>query len=121
MATDVRSFYDSLAGDYHLMFPDGGSFDAVLSSDNSLPHLRTEDDLAAVLARLVPGGVFLASVRDYDTIVRDRVAGVMPTVHGDGGARRIVGQAWTWADEMRTVAGTPPSAPPPTAHGGGPS
>jgi SAM-dependent methyltransferase len=191
MAADPRSFYDSLAGDYHLMFPDwwahatwqggvldrllrahgvpgaarlldctcgigtqalplaqlgyrvtgtdlsagaveraraeaaargidvrlsvadvrvldvGGSFDAVISADNSLPHLRTADELGAALtavrARLVPGGVFLASVRDYDTLVRDQVAGVMPTVHDDGGARRIVGQAWTWTDEMRTV------------------
>jgi SAM-dependent methyltransferase len=190
-ATDPESFYDSLADDYHLMFPDwwahatwqgdvldrllrdrgvqggarlldctcgigtqalplaqlgyrvtgsdlsagavararaeaagrgidvrlvvadvrvldvGGPFDAVISSDNSLPHLRTEDDLGSALtavhARLAPGGVFLASVRDYDALVRDQVRGVMPTVHEDGGARRIVGQAWTWTDEMRTV------------------
>lgn len=82
-------------------------FDVVLSADNSLPHLRTDADLHAALTAirgcLRPGGVFLASVRDYDALVRDRVAGVMPTAHDDGGARRIVGQAWTWTDEMRTV------------------
>lgn len=79
-------------------------FDAVISCDNSLPHLLTDDDLAAALAairaRLVPGGRFVASIRDYDALVRDRVSGVMPGFVADG---RIVGQAWQWDAEMRTV------------------
>lgn len=82
-------------------------FDVVISADNSLPHLRTDADLSAALTAirgcLRPGGVLLASVRDYDALARDRVTGVMPTAYDDGGARRIVGQAWTWTDDMRTV------------------
>jgi SAM-dependent methyltransferase len=82
-------------------------FDVVLSADNSLPHLRTDADLGAALGAvrrcLRPGGLFVASVRDYDALVRDRVAGVMPTTHGVDGARRIVGQSWTWTDDHRTV------------------
>ena len=82
-------------------------FDVVISADNSLPHLRTDDDLAAALLAirgvLAPDGVFLASVRDYDALARDRVAGVMPVTYTEGGDRRIVGQAWTWTDDHRTV------------------
>lgn len=82
-------------------------FDAVVSADNSLPHLRTEADLGAALRAirgvLAPGGLLLASVRDYDTLARDRVAGVMPTTYEEDGTRRIVGQSWTWTDDHRTV------------------
>jgi len=82
-------------------------FDVVISADNSLPHLRTDDDLGAALRAirgvLAPGGVFLASVRDYDALVRDRVAGVMPATYEEDGSRRIVGQSWTWTDDYRTV------------------
>lgn len=84
-------------------------FDVVISADNSLPHLRTDADLSAALTAirgcLRPGGVLLISVRDYDALARDRVAGVMPAAFNDndGGTRRIVGQAWTWTDDMHTV------------------
>ncbi len=52
---------------------------------------------------LAPGGLLLASIRDYDAILRDGTAGVMPAVHETGGGRRIVGQAWQWAADGRTV------------------
>jgi SAM-dependent methyltransferase len=82
-------------------------FDAVLSCDNSLPHLLTDADLAAAVRSvrgcLGPGGLFLASIRDYDAILRDGTAGVMPALHGTGDERRIVGQAWQWAPDRRTV------------------
>jgi SAM-dependent methyltransferase len=82
-------------------------FDAVISCDNSLPHLLSDDDLSAALAgihdRLAPGGLFVASIRDYDALVRDQVGGVMPGVVNVGGESRIYGQAWQWDEEMRTV------------------
>lgn len=81
--------------------------DAVVSFDNSLPHLLTDADLAdavhSVRGCLETGGPFLASIRDYDAILRDRTAGVLPVAHGTGSARRIVGQAWEWAGDQRTV------------------
>jgi SAM-dependent methyltransferase len=84
-----------------------GRFDAVVSFDNSLPHLLTDDDLAAAIGSvrgcLDAGGVFLASIRDYDAILRDGTAGVQPVMHGSGAGRRIVGQAWQWAADRRTV------------------
>jgi glycine/sarcosine N-methyltransferase len=49
-----------------------GRFDAVLSCDNAVPHLLTDADLdaaaRALAAKLVPGGVLLVSIRDYDTL-----------------------------------------------------
>ncbi|MGH3759278.1 class I SAM-dependent methyltransferase [Actinophytocola sp.] len=82
-------------------------FDAVLACHNSLPHLLTDADLAAAVRSvrgcLDPGGLFLASIRDYDAILRDGTSGVMPVVHGTGARRRIVGQAREWAPDRRTV------------------
>jgi glycine/sarcosine N-methyltransferase len=78
-------------------------FDVVISADNSLPHLRTDADMHAALTSihgcLRPGGVFLASVRDYDT----PTFGVPPISHTDADGRRIVGQTWTWAPDSSTV------------------
>lgn len=83
------------------------TFDAVLSFDNSLPHLLTDADLAAAMTaihgRVRAGGLFAGSVRDYDALVRDRVTGVMPGVVDVDGEARIVGQAWQWDEAMRTV------------------
>jgi glycine/sarcosine N-methyltransferase len=82
-------------------------FDAVISADNSLPHLLTDASLGLALVAirrcLDPGGLFLASIRDYDALVRDGVSGVVPTEYQQDGDRRIVGQAWTWASDRRTV------------------
>ncbi|MPZ83557.1 MAG: methyltransferase domain-containing protein [Actinophytocola sp.] len=93
--------------DVRALPPADRPFDAVVSCDNSLPHLLTDADLAAALRSirglLDPGGLFLASTRDYDAIVRDQVAGVMPAVHDVDGRRRIVGQAWQWSADHRTV------------------
>jgi SAM-dependent methyltransferase len=77
--------------------------DAVISCDNSLPHLLTDSDLSQALASigrcLKPGGLFLASIRDYEALARDQVQGVPPKVDD----QRITGQAWRWAADMRTV------------------
>lgn len=47
----------------------GAGFDVVISCDNSLPHLLTDDDLAMafsqMLACLVVGGGCIVTVRDY--------------------------------------------------------
>ncbi|MET0133554.1 MAG: class I SAM-dependent methyltransferase [Kibdelosporangium sp.] len=85
----------------------GGPFDAVISCDNSLPHLLTDEDLVQALGCirdcLKPGGLFLASVRDYDALIRDQVPGMIPTIREADGRQRIVGQAWKWAEDYRTV------------------
>lgn len=77
-----------------------GRFAAVIACDNALPHLLSDDELLAALhnarTSLQPGGIFLASIRDYDTLAIERPTGVPITVHGCRGARHASGQAWTW-------------------------
>lgn len=79
-----------------------GLFDAAISCDNALAHLLDREDLAtaftSVRACLADGGVFLASVRDYDRSAEERSAGVVPVMYGKPGRRHIVGQSWTWSD-----------------------
>ena len=74
------------------------NFDVVLSCDNALPHLLTDEDLLTAVKsmwdRLNPGGLFLASIRDYDQIVQERPQVMLPRILDDG--NRIVFQAWEW-------------------------
>ena len=74
------------------------NFDVVLSCDNALPHLLTDEDLLtaakSMWERLNLGGLFLASIRDYDQIVQERPQVTLPRILDDG--NRIVFQAWEW-------------------------
>ncbi len=78
----------------------GGIFDVVLSCDNSLPHLLTAPDLQRAVEgmreRLRPGGLFLASIRDYDRHLLARPGGTAPVVVRDPTVSRLTFQTWTW-------------------------
>ena len=80
-------------------------FDAVISMDNALPHLLSDADLAEAVrqmrAKLRPGGTLLASIRDYDALVRDHPAVQGPVFYSDSGQRRIVFQVWDWEGDRR--------------------
>jgi SAM-dependent methyltransferase len=80
-----------------------GGFDVVISMDNALPHLLSEADLTEAArqmrGKLRPGGTLLASIRDYDQLVRERPAAQGPAFYSDSGQRRIVFQVWDWADD----------------------
>jgi glycine/sarcosine N-methyltransferase len=82
-----------------------GNFDAVVCMDNSLPHLDGEDQLVQaatqIRRKLRPGGLFIASIRDYDALVRERPAVQGPAFYVDAGRRRIVHQVWDWIDDRR--------------------
>ncbi len=82
-------------------------FEAVFACDNSLAHLLTEDDrlgaLRSIRTCLVPGEVFLASLRHHDRLSRERPSGVVPVTYTSEGRRRIVGQAWQWSETGGTI------------------
>lgn len=104
------------------------TFDIVLCGDNSLSHLQEDDELylaaCQMRARLKPGGLLLASIRDYDrllnptdagtadpglpgqrgTQMQQKPRGTMPQVFDDKDGRRIVFQIWDWADDGRSYA-----------------
>jgi SAM-dependent methyltransferase len=82
-------------------------FDAVIACDNAIPHLLDDADLddalSSIASCLAPGGVFLASVRDYDALRRDGVGGVPGVLRQRANGREIVGQAWEWSDDLERM------------------
>lgn len=81
------------------------NFDAVVCLDNALPHLDSFERLCQAAAEcrriLRPGGVFLASIRDYDRLIHERPAIQQPCFYGNGPQRRIIHQVWDWMDDLR--------------------
>ena len=101
-------------------------FDVVLTCDNSICHLLEDDDLRSatkqMYARVRPGGLFLASIRDYDALKKEAdgmastqqlpgdfkqsAAGLphatIPRVFDDPEGRRIVFQVWDWSTDGKT-------------------
>ena len=82
-------------------FPE--QFDIVIAMDNALPHMLTRQDLAqaigSIVDRIRPGGLFVASIRDYDRILEERPAFSAPYVHKTAKGRRILFQTWDWIGE----------------------
>jgi SAM-dependent methyltransferase len=81
-------------------------FDVVLSADNALPHLLQDAQLEQAVARMVAhlrgGGMFIATIRDYDAILEDPPRSTSPVLTGEAGNRRATFQLWHWADDRRT-------------------
>jgi len=78
-----------------------GHFDVLGAFDNALPHLSADQlkSAASSFQRLLrPGGIFVASIRDYDDLIHTRPAFQGPSFFGSVGARRIVHQLWKWTD-----------------------
>jgi len=95
--------------DLRTLDPDvAGPFDAVVSFDNALPHLLDDADLLAaaesVRRVLRPGGVLLASIRDYDTLLKERPSGDLPRRFQTDSGERIVVQLWEWLETDRYTA-----------------
>ena len=61
-----------------------GEYGVVLSFDNSLPHLLTDNDLTKALeamkTKLVTGGRLFISIRDYDVLLDEKPAATLPQV-----------------------------------------
>lgn len=79
-----------------------GLFDAVISFDNSIPHLLTDPEIIATLQGfrniLAPGGVLLLSIRDYEGVDRSSTS-----IHRYGertrrGSQYRMSQEWEWYD-----------------------
>ena len=80
-----------------------GSFDVVMACDNSLPHLLSDADLnravGEMAARLVAGGLFVASIRDYDALLETRPRTEFPRVTDRDDGRWITFQVWDWSED----------------------
>ena len=87
------------ACDFRDLKPVEGAFDVVISCDNAIPHLLTDDDLSqafrAMRSKLRPGGLLLISVRDYDKALVDRPVTAPPQIH-PGPPRKVVVRLNDW-------------------------
>jgi glycine/sarcosine N-methyltransferase len=84
-----------------------GTFDAIISCDNALPHLLNDTDLEAAFSSirrsLNSEGVFLATIRDYDELRSERSTGIAPRLFGPSGSRYGYAQAWAWSSDGSVV------------------
>jgi 2-polyprenyl-3-methyl-5-hydroxy-6-metoxy-1,4-benzoquinol methylase len=83
-----------------------GKFDVVISCDNALPHLLSNEDLQLAAnnlwAKLKPNGLLIASIRDYDRVIDEKPRSTIPQVIDSPEGRRIIFQVWDWLEEGNT-------------------
>jgi SAM-dependent methyltransferase len=77
-----------------------GSFPALISCDNSIPHLLNDGQILQALRNclrcLRPGGTAIFSVRDYASIPRRNPDLRLHAVRRQGAARELAYQLWEW-------------------------
>ena len=75
-------------------------FDIVIAMDNALPHMLTREALGAAVNSIVgairPGGLFVASIRDYDGLLAQKPAYSPPYIHQTNAGQRVSFQTWAW-------------------------
>ena len=80
-----------------------GGFDVVMAMDNALPHMLTSEDLASAIGSIArqvrPGGIFVASIRDYDELLKRKPPYSPPYIHKTAEGQRISFQTWEWEGE----------------------
>ena len=78
-------------------------FDIVICMDNALPHMLSKDALKAavgsITARMAEGGIFVASIRDYDALLAAKPPYSPPYIHKGQAGQRVAFQTWDWEGE----------------------
>ena len=78
-------------------------FDIVIAMDNALPHMLTHEALESavrsIAGRTATGGIFAASIRDYDSILTDRPPYSPPYIHCTERGKRVSFQTWDWSGD----------------------
>ena len=79
------------------------AFDILIAMDNALPHMLTAAALAravnSIVAQLRPGGIFVASIRDYDSLLPSKPPYSPPYIHKTDKGQRVSFQTWEWEEE----------------------
>lgn len=80
-------------------------YGAMISMDNSLPHLNSDEEIIAALTAmrncLKKKGILLLSIRDYGRLIKERPTSTTPNFFQDDTNRRFYHQVWDWQDERR--------------------
>ena len=78
-------------------------FDIIIAMDNALPHMLTRDALESAIksitSQIVDGGMFVASIRDYDALLVNKPPYSPPYIHKTTKGQRVSFQTWEWDDE----------------------
>lgn len=82
-------------------------FDIVIAMDNALPHMLTGHALEAAIRsitnQIADGGMFVASIRDYDALLMDKPPYSPPYIHKTEKGQRVSFQTWQWTDDIYTL------------------
>ena len=75
-------------------------FDIVICMDNALPHMLTkstlESAIRSITGQIADGGMFVASIRDYDALLMDKPPYSPPYIHKTDKGQRVSFQTWVW-------------------------
>ena len=78
-------------------------FDIVIAMDNALPHMLSFEALMTALVSITgqirPGGIFVASIRDYDSLLNTKPPYSPPYIHETDKGKRVSFQTWNWREE----------------------
>lgn len=78
-----------------------GRFNVVLSADNAISHLLTNQDLLLAAQnmynKLQDKGIIIVTLKDYDTLILEKPRATQPRILDNG--NRIIFQLWDWYDE----------------------
>ena len=79
------------------------TFDIVMAMDNALPHMLSHESLEAAITsmvgRLAPGGLLVASIRDYDALLEEKPPYSPPYIHPTEKGQRVSFQTWDWSGD----------------------
>lgn len=79
------------------------TFDIIICIDNALPHMLShgalESAIQSITGRIRDGGMFVASIRDYDSLLLEKPPYSPPYIHKTAQGQRVSFQTWAWADE----------------------
>ena len=71
--------------------------------DNALPHMLTKNDLEIAVKSIAKctasGGMFVASIRDYDALLAEKPPYSPPYIHKAQMGQRVSFQTWDWDDD----------------------
>lgn len=75
-------------------------FDIIICMDNALPHMLShaalESAIRSIADRIRDGGIFVASIRDYDALLADKPHYAPPYIHKTVDGQRVSFQTWVW-------------------------
>ena len=78
-------------------------FDILIAIDNALPHMLSSNDLEkaikSIANQIKRNGIFVASIRDYDSLLMEKPPYSPPYIHKTDKGQRVSFQTWVWKDD----------------------